>query len=144
MSGHSKWSKIKTFKGAIDAKRGKLFSKLAREVTIAARNGGGDTATNARLRMVLLKCRSANMPADNIERAILKATGEGEGTALEELTYEIFAPHGVALLVEGAGVVVRSARAVSSRKGALRRLSEGHHVFRVAVASAFTADLFDT
>ncbi len=99
MAGHSKWAKVKHFKGAIDAKRGKIFSKLARELLIAARQGGGDPDMNARLRMVLLKCRAANMPKDNIERAIAKATGGGEGSAFEEFTYEIFAPHGVALLV---------------------------------------------
>jgi YebC/PmpR family DNA-binding regulatory protein len=99
MAGHSKWAKVKHFKGAIDAKRAKIFSKLAREVTIAARQGGGDPAMNARLRMVLLKCRAANMPKDNIERAIAKATGGGEGSQFEEFTYEIFGPHGVAMLV---------------------------------------------
>lgn len=99
MAGHSKWSKVKHFKGAIDAKRGKIFSKLAREITIAARAGGGDPNMNARLRMVLFKCRSANMPKENIERAIAKATGGGEGSNFEEITYKIFAPHGVALLV---------------------------------------------
>ena len=99
MAGHSKWAKVKHFKGAIDAKRGKIFSKLAREITIAAKQGGGDPNMNARLRMVLLKCRAANMPKDNIERAIAKATGGGEGIQFEECTYEIFAPHGVALLV---------------------------------------------
>jgi YebC/PmpR family DNA-binding regulatory protein len=102
MAGHSKWAKVKHFKGAIDAKRGKIFSKLAREVTIAARQGGGDPAMNARLRMVLLKCRAANMPKDNIERAIAKATGGGEGSQFEEFTYEIFGPHGVAMLVPGS------------------------------------------
>jgi YebC/PmpR family DNA-binding regulatory protein len=100
MAGHSKWAKVKHFKGAIDAKRGKIFSKLAREITIAARLGGGDPDMNPRLRMVLLKCRTANMPKDNIERAIKKGTGGGEGANFEELTYEIYGPHGVALLVE--------------------------------------------
>ena len=100
MSGHSKWAKVKHFKGAIDAKRGKIFSKLAREITIAAKLGGGDPDMNPRLRMVLLKCRTANMPKDNIERAIKKGTGGGEGSNFEELTYEIYGPHGVALLVE--------------------------------------------
>jgi len=99
MAGHSKWAKVKHFKGALDAKRGKIFSKLAREIMIAARQGGGDPDMNARLRMVLLKCRAANMPKDNIERAIAKATGGGEGSAFEEVTYEVFAPHGVALMV---------------------------------------------
>lgn len=100
MAGHSKWSKVKHFKGAIDAKRAKAFAKLSREVTIAARMGGGDPDMNARLRMVLLKCRSANMPADNIERAIKKGTGADSGATFEELTYEVFGPHGVAFLIE--------------------------------------------
>ena len=100
MAGHSKWAKVKHFKGAIDAKRAKIFSKLAREITIAAKIGGGDPDMNPRLRMVLLKCRMANMPRDNIERAIKKGTGGGEGANFEDLTYEIYAPHGVALLVE--------------------------------------------
>jgi YebC/PmpR family DNA-binding regulatory protein len=99
MAGHSKWAKVKHFKGAIDAKRGKIFSKLAREITIVARQGGGDSNMNARLRMALLKCRAANMPKENIERAIAKATGGGEGSAFEEFTYEIYGPHGVAMLV---------------------------------------------
>ncbi|HTQ52053.1 MAG TPA: YebC/PmpR family DNA-binding transcriptional regulator [Candidatus Acidoferrales bacterium] len=100
MAGHSKWAKVKHFKGAIDAKRGKIFSKLGREITIAAKIGGGDPDMNPRLRMVLLKCRTANMPRENIERAIKKGTGGGEGVSFEELTYEIYGPHGVALLVE--------------------------------------------
>lgn len=100
MAGHSKWAKVKHFKGAIDAKRGKIFSKLSREITIAAKLAGGDPDTNPRLRMVLLKCRAANMPNDNVDRAIKKGLGGGEGASFEELTYEIYAPHGVALLVE--------------------------------------------
>jgi YebC/PmpR family DNA-binding regulatory protein len=100
MSGHSKWAKVKHFKGAIDAKRGKIFSKLGREITIAAKIGGGDPDMNPRLRMVLLKGRMANMPRDNIERAIKKGTGGGESANFEDLTYEIYGPHGVALLVE--------------------------------------------
>ena len=100
MAGHSKWAKVKHFKGAIDARRGKIFSKLGREITIAAKLGGGDPDMNPRLRMVLLKCRTANMPKDNIERAIKKGTGGGEGTNFEDLTYEIYGPGGVALLVE--------------------------------------------
>jgi len=100
MAGHSKWAKVKHFKGAIDAKRGKIFSKLGREITIAAKIGGGDPDMNPRLRMVLLKGRTANMPKDNIERAIKKGTGGGEGANFEDLTYEIYGPHGVALLVE--------------------------------------------
>ena len=100
MAGHSKWAKVKHFKGAIDAKRGKIFSKLGREIAIAAKLGGGDPDMNPRLRMVLLKCRTANMPKDNIERAIKKGTGGGEGANYEDLTYEIYGPGGVALLVE--------------------------------------------
>lgn len=100
MAGHSKWAKVKRIKAVVDAKRGKIFSKLAREITVAAKIGGGDPNMNPRLRMVLLKCRSVNMPADNIERAIKKGTGGGDGANFEDLTYEIYAPHGVALLVE--------------------------------------------
>jgi YebC/PmpR family DNA-binding regulatory protein len=100
MSGHSKWAKVKHFKGALDAKRGKIFSKLSKEISIAAKIAGGDPNMNPRLRMVLLKCRAANMPNDNIERAIKKGTGGGEAANFEDLTYEIYGPQGVALLVE--------------------------------------------
>jgi len=100
MAGHSKWAKVKHFKGAIDAKRAKVFAKLSRELMIAARMGGGDPDLNPRLRMVLLKCKSANMPSENIERAIKKATGEEGAEAFEELLYEVFGPGGVGLLVE--------------------------------------------
>ncbi|HTL57679.1 MAG TPA: YebC/PmpR family DNA-binding transcriptional regulator [Candidatus Limnocylindrales bacterium] len=100
MAGHSKWAKVKHFKGAIDAKRGKIFSKLSKEISIAAKLGGADPDMNPRLRMVLLKCRAANMPNDNIDRAIKKGTGGGETVTFEDLTYEIYGPHGVAVLVE--------------------------------------------
>jgi YebC/PmpR family DNA-binding regulatory protein len=100
MAGHSKWAKVKHFKGAIDAKRGKIFSKLSKEITIAAKLGGADANMNPRLRMVLLKCRAANMPNDNIERAIKKGIGGGETANFEDLTYEIYGPHGVAVLLE--------------------------------------------
>lgn len=100
MAGHSKWAKVKHFKGAIDAKRGKIFSKLAKEIFIAARIGGGDPDLNPRLRMALLKSRSASMPKDNIERAIKRATGGDNSVQYEELTYEIFGPGGVAILAE--------------------------------------------
>src|ERR1035438_4719265 len=100
MSGHSKWAKVKHFKGAIDAKRGKIFSKLSKEITIAAKISGADPNMNPRLRMALLKSRAANMPNDNIERAIKKGTGGGEGANFDDLTYEIYGPHGVAVLVE--------------------------------------------
>jgi YebC/PmpR family DNA-binding regulatory protein len=100
MAGHSKWAKVKHFKGAIDAKRGKIFSKLSKEISIAAKLGGADAGMNPRLRMVLLKCRAANMPNDNIDRAIKKGTGGGQTANFEDLTYEIYGPHGVAVLVE--------------------------------------------
>ncbi len=103
MAGHSKWAKLKHFKGALDAKKGKLFSKLAREITIAVKQGGsGDPNLNPRLRMVLVKCRAANLPSDNIERAIKRGLGTGEGVNYEELTYEIFGPQGVGILVEAS------------------------------------------
>lgn len=100
MAGHSKWAKVKHFKGAIDAKRGRIFAKLSKEITIITKQGGGDPDMNPRLRMVLLKCRGANMPSENIERAIKKGTGGGEGASFEEQTYEVYGPHGAALLVE--------------------------------------------
>lgn len=100
MAGHSKWAKVKHFKGAIDAKRAKIFAKLSKEIAIAAKIGGGDPAMNPRLRMALLKCRAANMPNDNIERAIKKGTGGGDAGNFEDLTYEVYGPHGVAMLVE--------------------------------------------
>lgn len=102
MSGHSKWATIKRKKGALDAKRGKIFTKLIKELTIAAREGGGDPAGNPRLRLAVDNAKSANMPADNIERAIKKATGELEGVSYVELMYEGYAPGGVAVLVEVA------------------------------------------
>jgi YebC/PmpR family DNA-binding regulatory protein len=100
MAGHSKWAKVKHFKGAIDAKRAKIFAKLGKEIAIAAKVGGGDPNMNPRLRMVLLKCRIASMPRDNIERAIKRGTGGVEALNYEDLTYEVYGPHGVAILVE--------------------------------------------
>lgn len=100
MSGHSKWSTIKHKKGAADAKRGKLFSKLIKEITIAARLGGGDPASNPRLRTALDKARAANMPSDNTMRAIKKGTGELEGSSYEEAVFEGYGPGGVALFIE--------------------------------------------
>ena len=100
MSGHSKWATIKHKKGAADAKRGQMFTKLIKEISIAARMGGGDAETNPRLRTAILKARGANMPKDNIDRAIKKGTGELEGVSYEELTYEAYAPGGVAVLIE--------------------------------------------
>ncbi len=99
MAGHNKWSKVKRQKGVTDAKKAKVFAKLAREIGIAVKAAGPEADLNPRLRMILLKCRSANMPADNIDRAIKKAAGDDDGANYEELTYEIFAPGGVAILV---------------------------------------------
>jgi YebC/PmpR family DNA-binding regulatory protein len=100
MSGHSRWSKVKHYKGGIDAKRGKIFAKFGREISVACKYGGGDPGFNPRLRTCLMKARAANMPLDNIERAIKKGTGELGGITYEEITYEGYGPGGVALLVE--------------------------------------------
>ncbi len=100
MSGHSKWSTIKHKKAAQDAKRGKMFTKLIKEITVAARLGGGDPAANPRLRAAIDAAKSANMPKNNIERAVKKGTGELAGVSYEEVTYEGYGPGGVAVLVE--------------------------------------------
>jgi YebC/PmpR family DNA-binding regulatory protein len=100
MSGHSKWATIKRKKGAADAKRGKIFTKIIREIATAARIGGGDPGANARLRLAMDKARAANMPKDNIERAIKKGLGVGETEAYEEVVYEGYGPGGAALYVE--------------------------------------------
>lgn len=100
MSGHSKWSTIKHKKGALDAKRGKIFTKLIKEITVAARMGGGDPESNPRLRTAIAAARAQNMPSDNITRAIKKGTGELEGTTYEEITFEGYGPGGVAVMVE--------------------------------------------
>ncbi|MDI6783099.1 MAG: YebC/PmpR family DNA-binding transcriptional regulator [bacterium] len=100
MSGHSKWATIRHKKGALDAKRGRVFTKLIKEITIAARMGGGDSNGNPRLRTAMDAARAANMPQDNITRAIKKGTGELEGVNYEEVTYEGYGPGGVAMLVE--------------------------------------------
>jgi YebC/PmpR family DNA-binding regulatory protein len=100
VSGHNKWSKIKRKKGVADAKRGALFTKLIREITVAARGGGGSPEFNARLRLAVDTAKAASMPAENIDRAIKKGTGELEGTTYEEVTYEGYGPGGVALFIE--------------------------------------------
>lgn len=100
MSGHSKWSTIKRKKGAADAKRGKIFTKLIREIATAARIGGGDPESNPRLRLVIDKAKTSNMPKDNIQRAIQKGIGGGEGEAYEEIVYEGYGPGGTAILIE--------------------------------------------
>lgn len=100
MAGHSKWKNIKHYKAATDAKRGVLFTKLIREITMAARLGGGDPASNARLRLAIEAGRAKSLPKDNIERAVKKGTGELEGDAIQEVTYEGYGPGGVALIID--------------------------------------------
>ena len=100
MSGHSKWHTIKHKKGAADAKRGKVFTRIIKELTVAARNGGGDPDMNPRLRSIIAEAKQVNMPADNIKRAIRRGTGEEEGVNYEEITYEGYGPGGVAVLIE--------------------------------------------
>jgi YebC/PmpR family DNA-binding regulatory protein len=117
MSGHSKWSTIKRRKGAVDAKRGKIFTKLIREIATAARMGGGDPEANSRLRLAMDKARAANMPKDNIQRAIQKGIGGGEDASYEEVIYEGYGPGGTAVLLEAL---------TDNRK---RTVSEVRHVF---------------
>src|SRR5688500_2139952 len=100
MSGHSKWHTIKHKKGALDAKRGKIFTRIIKELSVAARSGGGDPAMNPRLRTVIADAKAANMPRENIERAIRRGTGEEPGVHYEEITYEGYGPGGVALLIQ--------------------------------------------
>jgi YebC/PmpR family DNA-binding regulatory protein len=100
MSGHSKWHSIKHKKGALDAKRGKLFTKFIKEITVAARTGGGDVEGNARLRKAIFDAKAGNMPNDTIDRAVRRGTGEEEGVSYEEITYEGYGPGGVALLIQ--------------------------------------------
>lgn len=100
MSGHSKWSTIKRKKGAEDAKRGKVFTRLARDIMVAAREGGGDENANPRLKIAVTKAKASNMPKDNIERAILRGTGNLDGVDLEELSYEGYGPDGVAFMID--------------------------------------------
>jgi YebC/PmpR family DNA-binding regulatory protein len=100
MSGHSKWSTIKRKKGALDAKKGKIFSKLAKEIAVAAKSGGGDPNGNSRLRTVMLAARAANMPKDRVEAAIKKGTGEGQDVNYEEIRYEAYGPAGVAIVID--------------------------------------------
>jgi len=113
MSGHSKWATIKHKKAALDAKRGKTFTKWIKEITVAARNGGGDPAGNPRLRTAILGAKGVNMPADNIDRAIKKGTGTLEGVNYEEMVYEAYAPHGVALMIDCKTGCTGIARATS-------------------------------
>ena len=100
MSGHSKWHTIKHKKGAADAKRGKLFTRIIKELTVAARGGGGDPDTNPRLRTIIAEAKSVNMPADNIKRAVQRGTGELPGVSYDEITYEAYGPGGAAVIIE--------------------------------------------
>jgi len=121
MSGHSKWSTIKRQKGAADAQRGQLFTKLSKEIIIAAKQGGGDPEANFRLRLAIQKAKENNMPADNIQRAISKATGGGDGADVEEITYEGYGPAGTAIIIEAAtdnrNRTVGEVRSVLTRAG---------------------------
>lgn len=117
MSGHSKWHSIKHKKAAADAKRGKIFTKIIRELSVSARAGGGDPESNARLRKAIADAKAVNMPADNIKRAILKGTGQLEGSSFEEIAYEGYGPGGVAIYVE----------VLSDNKN--RTVSELRHIF---------------
>src|SRR5437899_7882221 len=126
MAGHSKWSKVKRFKGAIDAKRGKIFSKLSKEITIAAKRGGGDPNANPRLRSAIQAARTQSMPNDNIERAIKRGTGEGkDAQQFDEIVYEGYAPGGVAIMVE-------TATDNKKRTGADTRSIFSHHNCNIA------------
>lgn len=100
MAGHNKWSKVKRLKAVTDARKGKVFSRLSRDITLAAKAGGGDPEGNARLRTLVIKARDANMPAENVDRAIKKGTGELPGVVFEEITYEGYGPGGVAFIVK--------------------------------------------
>jgi YebC/PmpR family DNA-binding regulatory protein len=100
MAGHNKWSKVKRLKAVTDSRKGKVFSRLSRDITLAAKSGGGDPEGNARLRTLLLKARDANMPAENVERAIKKGTGELPGVVFEEITYEGYGPGGVGMVIK--------------------------------------------
>ncbi len=152
MSGHSKWSTIKRKKGANDAKRGKLFTKLIKEIAIAARMGGGDPETNPRLRLAIANAKGNNMPKDNIERAIKKATG-ADATQYHEVTYEGYAPHGIAVFVEcltdNTNRTVSSVRSIFSKhggnlgtNGSLEFIFDRKGVFHIPVKEGMDEDEF--
>jgi YebC/PmpR family DNA-binding regulatory protein len=121
MSGHSKWATIKHKKGALDAKRGKTFTKIIREITVAAREGGGSVDSSPRLRLAVQKAKDANMPADNIDRAIKKGTGELEGTTYKNISFEGYAPGGVAVVVDvltdNSNRATSEVRSIFSKRG---------------------------
>lgn len=135
MSGHSKWSQIKRQKGATDAKRGQLFTKLAKVISVAAKQGGGDPQMNPRLRIAIEQARAENMPKDNIERAIRRGTGELGGAAIEELRYEVYGPGGVGILVDAA--TDNTNRTTSEVKALLNKLG-GKLAATGSVAFQFT------
>ncbi len=154
MSGHSKWANIKHKKGRADAKRGKVFTRISKEITIAAREGGGDPDGNPRLRLAIQNARSVNMPNDNIIRATKKGTGEIEGVTYEEITYEGYAPNGVAIILEtvtdNKKRTVSEVRAMMSRHGG--NLGESNSVawnferkgvITIATKGASEEELFD-
>ena len=143
MSGHSKWSTIKHKKAKTDAQRGKLFSKIAKEIMVAAKLGGGDPEMNPRLRLILQKAKEANMPNDNVQRAITKGTGGGDDTNLSEITYEAYAQNGVAILIETLTDNVN--RTVSNLRTVLNK-NGGNMVEKGSVAYLFSTKglfLFD-
>src|SRR5437867_4330158 len=131
MSGHNKWAKIKRKKGVTDTKRGRLFTRLIREMTIAARDGGGSESGNPRLRLAIERAQAANMPAENIKRAIQRGTGELPGISYEEVTYEGFAPGGVALIIES--VTDNKNRTVAELRHILEK-----HAGKLAAANSVT------
>ncbi len=149
MSGHSKWATIKRKKGAADAKRGQVFTRLTREIVMAAREGGGDADTNFRLRLAVDKARAQSMPKDNIDRAIKRATGEGkEGESFEEVFYEGYAPNGVALIIEcvteNRNRTVAEVRHLLSRSGgSLAEVGAVSWQFKRAATFSFPADKFN-
>jgi YebC/PmpR family DNA-binding regulatory protein len=134
MAGHNKWSKVKRLKAVTDARKGKVFSRLSRDITLAAKAGGGDPEANARLRTLVLKARDANMPADNVDRAIKKGTGELPGVVFEEITYEGYGPGGVAFVVQVT--TDNKTRAAKDVRSAFARHG-GNHAASGAVAFQF-------
>jgi YebC/PmpR family DNA-binding regulatory protein len=134
MAGHNKWSKVKRLKAVTDSRRGKVFSRLSRDITLAAKSGGGDQDGNARLRTLVLKAREANMPAENVDRAIKKGTGELPGVVYEEITYEGYGPGGVAFVVQAT--TDNKTRAAKDIRAAFAR-HEGNLASTGAVAFQF-------
>jgi YebC/PmpR family DNA-binding regulatory protein len=134
MAGHNKWSKVKRLKAVTDSRRGKVFSRLSRDITLAAKAGGGDPDSNARLRTLVLKARDANMPAENVDRAIKKGTGELPGVVFEEITYEGYGPGGVAFVVQAT--TDNKTRAATDVRAAFAR-HEGNLAASGAVAFQF-------